>query len=79
MKRTTLSRLHLPWTRLEPGQGFFVPCLDFDAVRRYGLKKAVSDRVFDAKAEAGIMDGLAGVFFFRPQRKTPRPEHSEPS
>lgn len=60
------SHLRLPWQRLERGQGFFVPCLDLDGVRLYVLKQAVQARIFNLKARPGIVDGVIGVWFFRP-------------
>lgn len=63
------SRIRLPWKRLERGQGFFVPCLDFEKMREYVLTKAVSERVLDVQAIPGIKDGAAGVWFFRRPRK----------
>lgn len=59
------SRLRLPWKRLERGQGFFIPCLDFEKMREYVLTKAVSERVLDVQAIPGIKDGAVGVWFFR--------------
>jgi len=66
------SRLRLPWKRLERGQGFFIPCLDFEKMREYVLTKAVSERILDADATPGIKDGVAGVWFFRKPLQ-PRP------
>jgi hypothetical protein len=54
-----------PWEKVERGQGFFVPCLDPEAVREDGLKRAVFLRVFDAHAKVGIRAGLMGVWFYR--------------
>ena len=54
-----------PWTKLERGQGFFVPCLDPEAVREDGLKQAVFLHMFDARARVGIRGGLMGVWFYR--------------
>jgi hypothetical protein len=54
-----------PWTKLERGQGFFVPCLDPEAVKEDGLKKAVFLHMFDAHAKVGIRGGLMGVWFYR--------------
>ena len=54
-----------PWTELERGQGFFVPCLDPEAVKEDGLKKAVFLHMFDAHAKVGIRGGLMGVWFYR--------------
>jgi hypothetical protein len=58
--------IHYPWKGLERGQGFFVPCLDTDAVRRQGLNEALKLRLFRAKAQACIMGGLLGVWFYLP-------------
>jgi hypothetical protein len=58
-------RLRFPWKKIEKGQGFFIPCLDPEAVKVEGLKAAVRYRVFDARAKIGIKNGLLGVQFFR--------------
>ena len=63
-------RVQYPWKRLERGQGFFVPCLDTEAVKADGLHKALGHRLFDAKAKVGIRQGLIGVYFYR---ALPRP------
>lgn len=57
--------IRYPWKGLERGQGFFVPCLDTDAIRREGLNQALKFRVFDAKATPCIRGGLMGVLFHR--------------
>jgi hypothetical protein len=57
--------IHYPWTKLERGQGFFIPCLDPEAVKEDGLKKAVFLHMFDAHAKVGIRGGLMGVWFYR--------------
>lgn len=57
--------IRYPWKGLERGQGFFVPCLDTEAIKREGLNKALSLRLFDARAEPSIRDGLIGVWFYR--------------
>jgi hypothetical protein len=54
-----------PWSKVEKGQGFFVPCLDTEAIKREGLNKALTLRLFDAKAVPCIQDGLIGVRFYR--------------
>ena len=59
------SSLHLPWEKVEKGQGFFIPCLDTDAVRTEGLNQALKHRIFNAKATPCIQDGLMGVLFHR--------------
>jgi hypothetical protein len=60
-----VSSIHFPWEKLEKGQGFFVPCLDTDAVREFGLRKAVLSRILDARAITGIHEGFTGVLFYR--------------
>jgi hypothetical protein len=59
------SSIRFPWKKTEKGQGFFVPCLDADAVRELGLKKAVLNRILDARAYAAVLNGRAGVWFYR--------------
>jgi hypothetical protein len=60
--------IRYPWKGLELGQGFFVPCLDTAAIKREGLNKALSLRLFDAKAIPCIRNGLIGVWFYRRQQ-----------
>ena len=59
------SSLRLPWEKLEKGQGFFVPCLDTQAMRELGLKQAFFHRILDAHAIVGIFNGMLGVMFYR--------------
>jgi hypothetical protein len=68
-----VSLIQFPWTKVEKGQGFFVPCLDTDAVRELGLKKATLSRILDARAKTGIYNGFTGVLFYRtpPARQSP--------
>jgi hypothetical protein len=73
-----LSLIRFPWETIERGQGFFIPCLDTDAVRELGLRKAVLCRVLDARAKTGIYEGFTGVFFFRLPDRKPRPLDSAP-
>lgn len=54
-----------PWSQVKPGQGFFIPCLDTEAVKIDGLRDALRHRIFNAKAEAVIKDGKIGVWFTR--------------
>lgn len=54
-----------PWSKVKTGQGFFVPCLDTEAVKKKGLSEALKSRVFNAKARVGIRRGLIGVWFCR--------------
>ncbi len=72
------SLIRFPWETIERGQGFFIPCLDTDAVRELGLRKAVLCRVLDARAKTGIYEGFTGVFFFRLPDRKPRPLDSAP-
>jgi hypothetical protein len=64
------SLIQFPWNKTEKGQGFFVPCLDTDAVREEGLKQAVRLRILDAKAYPSIRNELIGVWFHRVGVKT---------
>ena len=57
-----------PWSRVEKGQGFFVPCLDVEKTLQAGLNAALRHRVFDAKAYPAIKDRLSGVWFYRRPR-----------
>jgi hypothetical protein len=54
-----------PWARVERGQGFFVPCLNSEKVRKLGLSEALRCRIFDAKAYPAVHKGLSGVWFYR--------------
>ena len=60
-------KIVFPWEKLEPGQGFFVPCLDTQAIRQEGLLKAMRLNVPNARAVAGVSKGLIGVWFYRLQ------------
>lgn len=57
--------IQYPWSQLEKGQGFFVPCLNLVTTQEEGLKAAISVRVFDAKAKFGVINGRLGVLFVR--------------
>ena len=61
MKKTL--QVTYPWSQLERGQGFFVPCLDTEAVIKDGLRKALAYRILNAKASVGVKNGLIGVWF----------------
>jgi len=63
----TKLAIQYPWSRLERGQGFFVPSLDTAKTREEGLRAAVSARRFDAKAYVGVINGRLGVLFVRGQ------------
>jgi hypothetical protein len=54
-----------PWARDKRGQGFFIPCLNSDKVRKLGLSEALRCRIFDAKAYPAVHKGLSGVWFYR--------------
>ena len=54
-----------PWSSVERGQGFFVPCLNTEKTRQAGLNAALTQRIFGAKAYPAIKDGLMGVWFYR--------------
>ena len=59
-------RYKYPWQHTKHGQGFFIPCLDVDAIKEAGLQAALRHRIFGAKAQIGIRRGLLGVWFYRP-------------
>ena len=61
---TRYSRAY-PWSRVNRGQGFFVPCLDYELVRKAGLSVALRCRIFYAKAYPAVHNGLSGVWFYR--------------
>jgi hypothetical protein len=54
-----------PWSRLEKGQGFFVPCINMEEIRMAGLNEALRQRIFGAHAYCAIMNGRSGVWFYR--------------
>jgi hypothetical protein len=59
------SSRSFPWQSVERGQGFFVPCLDVEKVRKLGLNEALRHRIFNAKAYPAIKNRLSGVWFYR--------------
>lgn len=63
--------IQYPWSELERGQGFFVPCLTTASVREEGLRTALRLKLKDARGIEGIRGGLIGVWFYRkpPERK----------
>lgn len=67
-------RYQYPWKEVSKGEGFFVPCLDTEAVRKEALIQALQQRILDARGVECIMDGLIGVWLYRtpaaPSRKT---------
>lgn len=54
-----------PWPSIKVGQGFFIPCLNTEEMRKFGLSQALQQRVFQAKAVTAVRDGLIGVWFYR--------------
>jgi hypothetical protein len=62
------SLIRFPWNKTEKGQGFFVPCLNTQAIRTLGLQKAVSLKILDARGIPCIRNGFIGVWFFRAAR-----------
>ena len=54
-----------PWPSIKVRQGFFIPCLNTDEMRKFGLSQALQQRVFQAKAYVAVRDGLIGVWFYR--------------
>ena len=59
-----MTAIRYPWTKLKPGEGFFVPALNLEKARELGLRAAVSVRM-KGQAVFGIKDGLIGVWFYR--------------
>lgn len=57
-------RVKFPWERLEPGQGFFVPCLHFEPIKEMGLRSAVPFR-YKVDVVPGIKGGRLGLWFIR--------------
>ena len=54
-----------PWSRIKKGEGFFVPCIATEKVRKAGLNAALPLRILDAKAYPAIHKGMSGVWFYR--------------
>lgn len=52
------------WHRLNPKQGFFVPCIDTEKMILLGLRSALHEGV-KIEATVGICGGLLGVFFVK--------------
>lgn len=67
-------KINYPWSRLKPGEGFFVPAINTAAAQEYGLRAAVGQRI-RLKAVPCIKDGMLGVWFFMP----PKPPSGGPS
>lgn len=59
-----------PWDKVGIGQSLFVPCLDFEAVRRQGLASALPYR-YHIHAIYGVKHGRAGVLFIRTAPRLP--------
>ena len=71
-------KIVFPWEKLEPGQGFFVPCLHVAPVIEAGLRDALSYRILDARVDTGIRKGLMGVWFYRLPAQIPPQSGSVP-
>lgn len=74
--KSMLERLQFPWRKLDPGRGFFIPCLEIEQVRRKGLREALKLGLIDARASVGVKGGAIGVLFFRLPRKKIWPARS---
>lgn len=59
-------QINYPWSKLKPGDGFFVPALDTEKARELGLRAAVGQRL-RIKAVPCIRNGLSGVWFYLPR------------
>lgn len=57
--------VRFPWARLEPGQGFFVPCLDTAKMTEMVLRDVLQHRLIRLEATPGVWRGLYGVWFQR--------------
>lgn len=53
-----------PWSDVQKGQGFFVPCLDFKKVRMLGMRAALPYRI-DVHTIQGVYKGQLGILFIR--------------
>jgi hypothetical protein len=67
----TKLKIHWPWHKLEKGQGFFIPCLDTEALRVEGLDKALEVRIFNAQCVVCIKNGRIGLWFYRKPPSNP--------
>ena len=54
-----------PWSKVKRGEGFFIPCIATEKVRKAGLNAALPLRNMDAKAYPAIHKGMSGVWFYR--------------
>lgn len=54
-----------PWASTKTGQGFFIPCLNTEEVKKLGMSAALHSRAFNAKAYVAVRNGLIGVWFYR--------------
>jgi hypothetical protein len=69
-------KVKFPWDKTEPGQGFFVPCLDTEKIRELGLRAAIPYRV-NAQAVPGIRGGKLGVWFYIKPRASSNAEQTQ--
>lgn len=52
-----------PWSKLKPGEGFFVPSLDVAKTREEGLRQALRQGALRVDAHYTVKNGLIGVWF----------------
>jgi hypothetical protein len=57
--------LEKAWKALQPGECFFVPCLDELEAKKIGLLKGYYSQKNAPAAKVGIYRGVWGVLFFR--------------
>ncbi len=62
----SLMEIRYPWTKLKPGEGFFVPGLDVQKIKERGLMAALPLRI-RAQAVIGIREKKIGVWFYLPR------------
>ena len=53
------------WERLQPGECFFVPCLDELEAKKIGLARGYYPQKNAPVAKVGIYRGMWGVLFYR--------------
>jgi hypothetical protein len=61
----TSDERRFPWKELQPGQAFFLLCLDPDPVAVAGMRAAVAQEVYDSYCSIGLYNGKFGVLFGR--------------
>ena len=61
------------WADFKPYSSFFIPCLDWEAVRTL-IYKECEDRGFTVVARFSVEDGIRGVRVWRVKEEAPDPE-----